>query len=281
MKISSAYPYPVLYMNNDDYKDSSFSTRIEVAESFGEVKIYAHFQLDNSRIKELINRQQAIFLIHVECGQTSYRQAYESFHESLEISISSNKLRGKIHIHSFIIAKVRITEYTNVSLSDWYKGFPITFEKGNLIAIGEAIETTLFEDNTELLNLPSIVTVTKSIKNEFLEVDIHSNNITISLPEYEYSLYARNAGSRLKNTIISAVIVPALVYVFSKIRESRGDLEEYTWYQVLEKIFDENNHKLEDVGSDTFSALKAAQMVLRKPLKTSFEEIEKINRAEE
>lgn len=281
MKISSAYPYPVLYMNNEDYTDSNFSTEIEVADSFGEVKITANFHLDNTGIKELIDKQFAVFLIHVECGQTSFRQAYESYNNSLDISIPSNKLRGKVQIHSFVIAKGRITDYTNISLSEWYKGFPITFEKGNLIAIGEAIETTLFEDNAELLNLPSIVTVTKSIKNEFMEVDIHSNNITISLPEYEYSQYAGNAGSRLKNTIISAVIVPALVYVFSKIRESRGDLEEYTWYQVLEKIFDENNQKLEDVGSDTFSALKAVQMVLRKPLKTSFEEIEKLNRAEE
>jgi hypothetical protein len=281
MKISSAYPYPVLYMNNDDYIDSSFSTGIEVAESFGEVKINAHFQLDNNGVKELIHHQKAVFLIHVECGQTSFRQAYESFNDSLEISIPSSNLRGKIQIHSFVIAKDRITDYTNDSLSDWYKGFPITFEKGNFIAIGEAIETTLFEDNAELLNLPSIITVSKSQKKEFMEVDLNSNNITIALPEYEYNQYAGNANSRLKNTILSAVFMPALVYIFSKIKDSQGDFEEYTWYQVLDKIFDENNHKLEDVGSDTFSALKAAQLVLRKPLKTSFEEIEKLNRAED
>lgn len=281
MKINQAYPYPVLYMNNEDYTNSSFHTRIAVSESFGEVKISSFFQLQNDGIKELIAKRLGVFLIHVECGQTSFRQAYESYDNALDISIPSNKLRGKIQIHSFIIAKDRIENYTNESLSEWYKGFPVTFEKGNFLAIGEAIETTLFEDNAELLNLPSIITVTKSQKKDMIDVELNSNNITISLPEYEYNQYAGNANSRLKNTILSAVFMPALVYIFSKIKDSHGDFDEYTWYQVLEKIFDENNHKLEDVGSDTFSALQAAQMVLRKPLKTSFEEIEKLNRAEE
>jgi len=47
------------------------------------------------------------------------------------------------------------------------------------------------------------------------------------------------------------------------------------------KIFDENNFQIEDVGTDSLSALKAAQMVLRKPLKTSFEEMEKLNHTED
>jgi len=80
---------------------------------------------------------------------------------------------------------------------------------------------------------------------------------------------------------LAAVIVPALVYVFSKVSEANGDLEEYTWYQVMDKIFRENNYRLEDVGTDTLSPLKAAQLVLRKPLKASFEEIEKLHRTED
>ena len=276
MKINTSYPYPVLFMNNDDYSDSSFDTSIAVQESFGEVRIEARFVLINEGISHLIDEHKAVYLIHVECGQTSFRQAYHSASKLLEILIPADKLRGKIEIHSFIIANERIEEYTNNNLSDWYTDSLITFEKGNILAIGNAIETTLFEDNTELLNLPSIVKVIKSLKNEFMDVEIQSDVITISLPAYDYNQYATNAKSRLRNTILSNVILPSLVYVFSKINENPDDLVEYTWYQVLEKIFDENNQRLEDVGTDSLSALKAAQMVLRKPLKTSFEEIEKL-----
>jgi hypothetical protein len=281
MKINSSYPYPVLYMNNDDYKKTSFSTKIDVKEAFGEVQIHANFHLDNPGIKRLIDSNSCVYLIHIECSQTSYRKAFETNKEFIEISIPTNQLRGKITILSFVIAKEVIHNYTNEYLNEWYKDIPFTFEKGNILAIGEAIETTLIDDNTEFLNLPSIVTVTKSLKNDYMDVDIHSNNITIYLPEYEYNQYAMSANSMLKNTILAAVIVPALVYVFSKISESGGDLEEYTWYQVLERIFQENNYRLEDIGTDILSPLKAVQLVLRKPLKASFEEMEKLHRMED
>ncbi|MFD0824419.1 hypothetical protein ACT8ZR_01965 [Neobacillus sp. M.A.Huq-85] len=48
----------------------------------------------------------------------------------------------------------------------------ITFEKGNILAIGHAIETNLFEVHLELLNLPSIAKVTKLLENQFMEVGI-------------------------------------------------------------------------------------------------------------
>ncbi|MFV8829536.1 hypothetical protein [Alkalihalobacterium sp. APHAB7] len=281
MKISSSYPYPVLYVNNDDYTSSSFTAAINVDESFGEVRIYVDFYLDNRGISRLIEAQSAVYLVHIECPQTSFRKAYETNENKIEIVIPSDVLRGKILIHTFVIAKETIEHYTNVLLNKWFKELPVRFEKGNFIAIGEAIEMNLFEDHTEFLNLPSIITVTKSLKKEYMDVDIHSNNISILLPEYEYNQYATTANSRLKNTILSTVIVPALVYVFSKLRDSRGELDEYTWYQVLDKIFAENNYRLEDVGTDSLSPLQAAQLVLRKPLRASFEEIEKLNRTED
>jgi hypothetical protein len=281
LKINNSYPYPVLFINNHDYLNSSFNTKIQVYESFGELKIHTDFELNNNGIQSLINRNLAVFLIHIECPQTSFRQAYRTNMKSMDISIPTNSLRGKLLIHSFVIAIENIENYDNELLNDWLKDIYISFEKGNLIAIGDAIETTLFEDHLEFLNLPSIAKITKSHKNEFMEADIHSDFITIALPEYEYNQYALNANSRLKNTILSTVIIPSLVYVFSRIREIRDDIEEYKWFQVLDKIFTENHLNINDVGTESLSALKAAQMVLRKPLKTSFEEIEKLNKLEE
>lgn len=268
-------------MNNDDYLNSIFNADFSLQESFGEVKINVNFTLDNEGIQELIQQNSCVYSLHIECPQTSYRKVFETTKQNLEISIPSDFLRGKILLHSFILANEKIENYHNNLLNGWFKYSTINFEKGNILAIGDAIETTLFEENLELLNLPSIMKVTKSLKNEFMEVELHSNTITISLPEYEYNQYGLNANSRLRSTILAAVIVPSLVYVFSKIKENREDIEEYTWFQVLEKIFAENHYNIDDVGTDTLSALKAAQLVLRKPLRTSFEEIEKFNSTED
>lgn len=281
MKINTSYPYPVLSKHNDDYLNSEFTTEANVHEQFGEVIIEGTHALNNREIKRLIDSHQATYMIHVECSQTSFRKAYEHQNESFHITIPAERLTGKIDIHSFIIAKTRINHYMNEQLNDWFKHMPITFEKGNFIAIGTSIEATIYEDNLELLNIPSIVRVAKSKRNDYMEVDMSSDLITISLPEYEYNQYAEHAKSMLQQTILSTVIVPSLVYVFSKISEDSDDLREYTWYQVLEKILEENNISIEEVGTDAFSALKAAQMVLRKPLQGSFKEIEKLTKMED
>lgn len=281
MKINTSYPYPVINKNNDDYKDSSFKAAFDIKHSFGEIVIHVDFYLENDEIQRLIEKETCVFMLHVECGQTSYRNAFRTIRNTLDISIPAEKLRGKIEIHSFIIANEKIEDYSNNRLNDWFQGIPISFEKGNILAIGEGIETTLYDDTLELLNLPSIAKVTKSLKNDYMEVEYNSDIISISLPEYEYKQYATKAKSNLKNTILSNIILPSLVYIFTKVSENSEELEEYTWYQVLEKIFEENNYRLEDVGTDSLSALKAAQMVLRKPIKTSFEEIEKFHKMED
>lgn len=211
MKISTSYPYPVLFKNNDDYVDSSFNVDINVSESFGELNITASFQLDNNELMNLVNLGDCSFTIHVECGQTSFREIYLTNREIEEIRIPSNQLRGKVEINSFVIANKEIQNYTNSKLNDWYKGVPITFEKGNILAIGNAIETTLFEDDKDLLNLPSIVKVTQSEKNEYIEVDMTQDLLIVSLPKYEYEQYIYNRKSLLKNTILSNVFLPALV----------------------------------------------------------------------
>lgn len=284
MKINTYYPYPVLYAANDDYQDSSFQAEVDIENVFGEVKITARFHLQNPEIERLIHSNHCVYLIHVECGYTSYRNKFITTEEEIVINIPADLLRGKVNIHTFIVANTRIENYTNASFNEFFQGETFNLDKGNIMAIADAVEINLYEDPTELLNLPSIVTIMKSKKNEYMHVDMYSDNIVIGLPEKEYELYAANAKSLLKNTILTAVIVPTLVYVFSTIAtSSKDDLEGYMWYQVLEKIFADHGRRIDEVGTDSLSPLEAAQMILRKPYKSTFEEIEKflISRSED
>jgi hypothetical protein len=281
MKINSSYPYPVLCKENDDYKLSRFDTEIYVETFFDELKIHGKFQLEDQVIQELLDNQKCAFAVHVECPQTCFRKLYKGTENVLEITIPQNQLLGKVTINSFIIATEPINNYSNEQLNDWYQGVPLSFEKGHIMAVGKTVEISLFEDDKDMLNLPSIVTISKNLKKEYMDVEIHYDNILIYLPEYEYNQYAYNANSSLKFTILSNVILPCLVYVFSKIQENKNDLEGYNWYKVMEKIFHDNNMRLEDVGTDSLSALKAAQLILRKPIKKSFEEIESLFRTGE
>nr|WP_289036861.1 hypothetical protein [uncultured Allobacillus sp.] len=276
MKISSSYPYPVLHEENDDYTDSSFDVEYIVENVFGELKIKADLKLNNPGIQQLIDSGQATFLVHIECPRTSFRQAIKTDEYQFEINISNSRLSGLVELHSFVIANQKIEDYENIRLNSWYQGMNIQFEKGNFLAIGNAIEVSLNEDNTEMMNLPSIVNIRRGIKQEFMEVEYYQDNIVIVLPSKEYDYYATYANHMLKNNILSLIVMPALVQVLNQLKYGDG-FEEYTWYQVLERIFKENNLNIEDVGTDTLPAIKAAQMILRKPINKSFEEIQKIS----
>ncbi|MFY3791083.1 hypothetical protein ACOQFO_05210 [Ureibacillus sp. MALMAid1270] len=277
MKFNNSFPYPVLSLENDDYIGSKFETTVEAQKTFGQLYINLNCNLQDSKIASLINEGKAKYALHVECPQTSFRKIYQSEETKIVAAIPENVLRGKIDVHPFILANETIEGYTNPNLNDFYTDATITYEKGNILALGEAVEVTLFEDDLESQNLPSIVTIRRSESAKELVVSLNSPQIIIELPKAIYDQYAINAGSRLKETILSMVILPSLVEVFYTLKEDSADYSEYKWYQVLEQIFKKNNIPLTQVIDGTIPVLRAAQMVLQNPLEKAFNEIQKLN----
>ncbi|HWJ78237.1 MAG TPA: hypothetical protein VNR61_09160 [Niallia sp.] len=281
MKFNNSFPYPVLSTENDNYKNSRFETTIEAQKSFGQLNINLKCDLQDSNIAQLIAEEKARFALHIECPQTSFRQIFQSDIPKISASIPNKQLRGKVDVHPFVLVNKRIENYNNPSLNDFYKGLPIIFEKGNILALGEAVEITLLEEDEESLNLPSIVTIRRSESAKDMLVSLNSPQIIIELPKHVYNNYAQNADSRLKDTILSVVILPCLIDVFYALKEDSADYSEYKWYQVLEQIFKKNNVPFSHVVDGTLPVLKAAQMVLQNPLEKAFGEIQKLNEAEE
>ena len=277
MKFNNSFPYPVLSVENDDYIGSKFETKVEAQKTFGQLYINLNCNLQDSKITHLINEGKAKYALHVECPQTSFRKIYQSEETKIVAAIPENLLRGKIDVHPFILANETIEGYTNPKLNNFYTGTSITYEKGNILALGEAVEVTLFEDDLESQNLPSIVTIRRSESAKELVVSLNSPQVIIELPKAIYDQYAINAGSRLKETILSMVILPSLIEVFYTLKEDSADYSEYKWYQVLEQIFKKNNIPLSQVIDGTIPVLRAAQMVLQNPLEKAFNEIQKLN----
>lgn len=280
MKFNNSFPYPVLSTENDNYKNSKFETSIDAQKSFGQLYITLKCDLQDSTISQLIVEGKAMYALHIECPQTSFREIFQSDEPYVMANIPDNRLRGKVDVHPFVLVNKRIEDYDNPSLDDFYKGFPITFEKGNILALGEAVEITLFEEDEESQNLPSIVTIRRSESAKDMVVSLNSPQIIIELPKHVYDNYAQNAGSRLKETILSLVILPCIIDVFYALKEDSADYSEYKWYQVLEQIFKKNNVPFSHVVDGTLPVLKAAQMVLQNPIEKAFSEIQKLNEVE-
>ena len=276
MKLNSELPYPVLSKDNDHYVNSTFDVEVEVKKVFGELVIDANFLLENSGIESLIAEGKACYVLHIECPQTSYRVVKKSFTNRLTINIDENILRNKIDVHPLIVANDRIENYTNSNWNEFYSSLLITYEKGNILASSDAIELILHEDSTETQNLPSIVTIRRVEKLEFMSVDLGMEQIIIELPQKVYNQYAQYGDTRLKETILTLVILPCLIDVFHILKEDTSSFEDYHWYQVLMQIFENNHLSFTKVINEEISVMEAAQRVLRNPLIASFKEIDKL-----
>lgn len=278
MKFNNSFPYPVLSPNNDDYVGSTFETKVDAQKVFDELNISLHCMLQDEYIKNLIHDGKAKYALHIECPLTSFRKIYQSEDSKIKASIPENKLRGKIDVHPFILANETIGNYHNPNLNDFYRDASITYEKGNILALGDAVEIILFEESIESQNLPSIITIYRSESAKEMTVSLNQDYIIIELPKDSYEKYAANAESGLKDTILSLVILPCLIDVFYSLKGSAvEEYAEYKWYQVLEQIFKKNNIPLSQIIDGDFPVLKAAQMLLQHPIEKAFNEIHKIN----
>ncbi|WP_339252958.1 hypothetical protein NSQ43_03215 [Sporosarcina sp. FSL W8-0480] len=281
MRFNSSLPYPVLNKENDNYQSSKFEVELKAEKSFGQVSLEMFCTLENEGIERLIAEGKALYVMHIECPQTSFRSIVKSSLPNISTKISDHQLRGKMEVRPFVVAAATINNYTNVQLNDFYRELPLTFEKGNMLATADAIEIILHEEDTETQNLPSIITVRRVEKSEYMSIQMSSDQILIELPKEIYDKYAEYAGSRLKDTILATVFTPCLVDVFHTLKEDNTGYEDYKWYQVLEQIFDNNNIPFTQVLDGTVPVIQAVQLVLRNPLGKSFKEIEKLIKEED
>jgi hypothetical protein len=275
MKFNPALPYPILSKENHSYNNSSFDVQVIPKKSFGQLMLEVEFVLKNEGLQDLINQGKAIFALHIECPLTSFRNLFKGDQKTLSIKIEEQQIRGRIDVHAFILANERIVDYMNADWNTFYFGIPITYEKGNILAFGNAEEIVLHEEAAEEQNLPSIVTVRRAGNREYLGIELGTNQILVLLPEQLYKQYADYGSSRLKDTILSMIILPALIDVFHTIKADSSAYEDTRWYQVLVQIFENNHVPFERVLNDQLPVIEAVQLVLRNPLIASFKEIEK------
>lgn len=279
MKIKNKLtPYPILFAYNDDYTDSTFETEVNADTQFGEVFVTVKFKLLNEGLQKLISDNTACFAIHIECPSTSFRTKFESYESEVTYKLDSNNLQDKIEVCTFIVAKKDIISYSNEKFHSDYNEYTFDLEKGNILAIGFGKEFTLLKNNDDLENLPSIIKVCKKsdIKNGAISVDTDNpDSILIGIHESIYDLYYSLGKNKFKDTILSLVLLPAIVTVLTRMKFAEEDEKEKKWYKVIENLLNVNNIEVEDLDlqNKEKSILAIAQMIFSDSITRSFKEL--------
>lgn len=263
------YPYPVLANFNDDYVDSKFNIIVIIQSFPNELIIQFKPELDNDGIKELIEKEMAYCCVHIECSLTSYRKIVQVPLGGLEYSIPADSIEGPISFCPFIVANQEITNYTNSKLNKDYDGATFDLEKGNILAIGQEVQTRVEKENDDLANVPSIFAVTeiKDPQRKDIVIDNAGNKINIQLPTdtfFEFKV-AMSSNPNSMSVLHSMIIIPALMKCFEDMKSKPEEFytyEDRRWFRALKKAMKKINLELSEENIMSIDAFSVAQKLM-------------------
>lgn len=260
MKIRQiSYPHPVLASFSDDYTSSSFEASIdyEISETVTTFKV--DYNLKNKGIENLITTGQAIFVTHIECDSSMYREAFSSCNVNSKFVIPNRKLSKHVDVSFMIVAATKIEDYTNSLLHEDYEGSSIELNKGTFIAVNPG--GTLILEKDPLVPTKSIFNIMPSDDKDApkYSVRLDGDTISILLPRTTYdTIEELSRREEVNPLLISMYYLPALMEAVNIVAEedNEGEFEEYEWYKSLEmhlQSMNLNDSKVQELGLATIS----------------------------
>jgi len=238
MKIKQiSYPHPVLASFNDDYLQSNFEPSIDFEIGDKSTTFKVTYDLNNKGIENLIASGKAVYVTHLECESSMYRQAFSSTEVSFQFEVSNRKLAKQADVTFMIVATSKIKNYVNDLLHEDYEGISIEFNKGSYIAVNQGGALILEKD--PLVPTKSIFNILPSDEKEAPNYEVRLNDHTISviLPRDTYEIVEDlSRREEVNSLLVSIYYLPALMEALSLIidEETDGNFEEYDWFKSLQ-----------------------------------------------
>lgn len=278
------FPYPVLWNVLDNYKTTHFTSKINIEQSIKHIKISCEFDMDNMDIDERIKNGEAEYLVHIECPLTAYRDILCTSQKHIDCVINESDLNGRVSVCTFIVAKTDIRSYRNYDFNDDYAGVSFRIERGAILAIGNQTQIKIDKNTDELASIPSIFSVVKKETTDRIgmQVEMESDKIRICLNIKDFADYQLiSKMPAISDTMHSALILPALIYIFEQIKTSLDDYEDYRWFKSIRAVFKKYNIIFNEDLLQSKTSLELSQILLDMPTERAFSSLIGISNLEE
>lgn len=263
------FPYPIVGFGYDDYETTEFNTDIERNYVGNKLNIKVTMDINNSEIQKLINNDYLIYVIHIECPQTFYRNIFKTKDKQIEIEIDDSKISGKLEISTLLIANKDVYNYSNYDLNEDYKGISFSFDKGNILGIGKQIKLDVNKNKEELGKIPSIFSIImKKGDDKDFSVNINDDKIKVLLCEKDYYSFKKISNvKKFQGVIHSMIALPSLIFVFQEMKYGGiEDYEDYRWFKGLKRSLENYKIPLNKETLNKYETIKLSQLVLDAPI---------------
>ena len=236
------FPYPTI--NNIEsrscYKETTYAFKCN---DYNDGKSYiledAYIEINNSKIKKLMEEGTLGAALIVECSSTIYRKMYEITTEPQTIKIDINNLRDKVEVSCYIYAKKDIENFYDEDFQEGYNEYSFKIDKNDIIAIDDGYTTIINYDEEIDKKVSSIFQIIRSQFADSMIIEKNVKKIIISLPDEEFTYYDNlKNNDNLQNIFFSMIAIPALTYCLKEfqdgIRIGNYELDsiemEYNWF---------------------------------------------------
>lgn len=285
VKNNRLYPYPVLSMYHDDYKDNTFNAEdIELSYDSETATVEGEIIINDETIKDLIANGFIRLYCHIECSTTKFRKIYEVDDNDLphcKIDVPLKDICDTVEICFVLVANKTIENYSNDNLSDFYNGARITLYEYSTLGYTDTIEYKIKKSLNSNGDIPSVFDIIKSETAEEISFEyLNSDKIQVFLPAYDYGVYIDTKGDAIRTKQMMTV-VPALQEIFETINSSAdtSEFEDRAWFSILEKAVSKLEGYSDGFASDNFknrqlSMFALAQKALKAVSSDAFKEID-------
>ena len=270
------FPYPVLCGENDDYINSKFEIRVTQIEELKDIVLQFDIVMDNVDLAGLIRSGKAEYLIHIECGNTSFRKVVRNSGKSFGYRIPKSKVNKDVYLVGMIVAKQAIPQYYSQSFNEDYED-SVDLEKGDILAYQNLPRIIVLKNYEELASDAAFFTIVcKNVGQDTEEpvtFDMNSDKIKIFVDEAIYNEYIKfHTNPIMKPIMISMLVMPALSYVIEEVRANGPDTySSCYWYQKIKKSCElQGKRFIEDILEGDATSVEIAQEMLQLPIGSAF-----------
>lgn len=268
MKLSHrSFPHPVVG-NEDDVVGAAFQAAISIHNDLINYYIKVNVQCSSSTITKLVKKGDAVYVMHIECGNTLYRSALEFTEDEHEFMIPGENLNATVEVNVIAQAKKDIAKYRVDKAHPDYEDAAFAISAGDILAVSEGFTFDTDINFDMLKSMSSIMQIREREDSEDapMEVDLSDEKITIWLSHVDFESYKIiRAHKKLAESLIATLVLPALVEALTVLQgEDHADVEDTRWCRCLKRRIEHGEMSLET------PALLLAQKLLELPIKRAF-----------
>lgn len=274
-----SWPHPVVSPLSDDVSPNNFDFQLDVWPEHQRWLLGVDSSDDDPHLAAHVRAGKASYVLHVECKKTYFRASFRSASPRFEVQVSGDHLFGLVEVSLLLVATADLESYRHPRQHEDYRDGTFAVGIGQPIAVAQSKTFDAFLEADPILKLSSIINIRKGEGDQrIISVNCEGDRIRIDLPPDQFLQYRNmRADPAIRGLLASTIILPALMDAFYYLRNPDLDIDDFKadhrWCRCVLGRLERLGFDIADPNSDNSMCLKAAQLLLREPLRRSLEDL--------